>query len=76
MNTTERIAIDFKEKVSEAVRLYEEEVNRYRVFTPFTFDDGDDFSIVLLKNGNGWVITDEEHTFMHMSYENDMAALA
>jgi len=76
LNTTERIAIDFKEKVSEAVRLYEEEVNRYRVFTPFTFDDGDDFSIVLLKNGNGWVITDEEHTFMHMSYENDMAALA
>lgn len=76
MNTTERIAIDFKEKVSEAVRLYEEEVNRYRVFTPFTFDDGDGFSIVLLKNGNGWVITDEEHTFMQMSYEMDMAALA
>jgi len=76
LNTTGRIAIDFKEKVSEAVRLYEEEVNRYRVFTPFTFDDGDGFSIVLLKNGNGWVITDEGHTFMHMSYEMDMAALA
>lgn len=75
MNTTEHIANDFKEKVSEAVRLHEEGVNRYRVFTPFTFDDGDRFSIVLLKNGNGWVLTDEGHTFMHMSYEMDMAAL-
>jgi len=75
VNTTEHIANDFKEKVSEAVRLQEEGMNRYRVFTPFTFDDGDYFSIVLQKNGNGWLLSDEGHTFMHMSYEMDMAAL-
>ncbi len=75
MNTTRHIANDFKEKVSEAVRLHEEGMNRYRVFTPFTFDDGDGFSIVLQKNGNGWLLSDEGHTFMHMSYEMDMAAL-
>lgn len=57
------------------MRLLEEGVNRYRVFTPFTFDDGDSFSIVLQKNGNGWILSDEGHTFMHMSYEIDMAAL-
>lgn len=75
METTKQISDDFKEKVSEAVRLHEEGVNRYRVFTPFTFDDGDSFSIVLQKNGNGWLLSDEGHTFMHMSYEMDMAAL-
>jgi hypothetical protein len=75
LNTAENIANDFKEKVCEAVRLHEEGVNRYRVFTPFTFDDGDGFSIVLQKNGNGWFLSDEGHTFMHMSYEMDMAAL-
>ena len=75
METTKHIADDFKEKVSESVRLHEEGVNRYRVFTPFTFDDGDGFSIVLKKNGDGWILTDEGHTFMHMSYEMDMAAL-
>jgi hypothetical protein len=53
----------------------EEGVNRFRVFTPFTFDDGDGFSIVLQKNGKGWLLSDEGHTFMHMSYEMDMAAL-
>ncbi|MDZ7754782.1 DUF1828 domain-containing protein [Rhodohalobacter sp.] len=75
METTEYIATEFKAKVSEAVRLHEEGVNRYRLFTPFTFDDGDGFSIVLRKNGDGWLLSDEGHTFMHMSYEMDMAAL-
>ena len=75
MSTTEYITNDFKKKVSETVRLMEEGVNRFRVFTPFTFDDGDGFSIVLQKNGKGWLLSDEGHTFMHMSYEMDMAAL-
>ena len=75
MNTTEHIANDFKKKVSAAVRLHEEGVNRYRVFTPFSFDDGDGFSIVLQKNGKGWLLTDEGHTFMNMSYEMDLEAL-
>jgi hypothetical protein len=75
LNVTENIANDFKDKVSKAVRLHQEGVNRYRVFTPFTFDDGDGFSIILQGNGNGWLLTDEGHTFMHMSYEMDMTAL-
>lgn len=75
MSTTEHIAKDFKDKVSRAVRLHEEGMNRYRVFTPFTFDDGDRFSIVLERNGDGWQLNDEGHTFMHMSYEMDVSAL-
>ena len=32
---------EFKEKVSAKVRLVAEGVNRYRVSTPFRFDDGE-----------------------------------
>ena len=42
------------------------------MFTPFQFEDGDFFSIVL-KNENGkWFLTDEGHTLMHLSYELDI----
>ena len=35
---------DFHEKVSAKVRLSAEGVNRFRVLTPFLFDDGDHLS--------------------------------
>lgn len=65
----------FKEKVCSSIELFEEGVDRYRVLNPFQFDDGDHFSIVLKKNGNGWVLTDEGHTLMHLSYDTDLPQL-
>jgi len=62
---------EFKEKVSKEIRLLEEGVGRFRVFTPFQFDDGDSFAIVLKSVENQWLISDEGHTFMHLSYEMD-----
>jgi len=75
LTTPDLIAHEFQKKISEAVRLQKEGVNRFRVFTPFSFDDGDSFSIVLLKNGSGWKLSDEGHTFMHLSYELDITTL-
>ena len=66
---TETIEHDFRKKVSEKVHLASEGVHRYRVFTPFMFDDGDHLSIVLRRESNGWVLSDEGHTFMHLTYE-------
>jgi hypothetical protein len=37
----ETIQTDFRQKVSEQVRLASEGVNRYRVLMPFMFEDGD-----------------------------------
>ena len=62
---------EFMDKVSTKVRLIEEGVGRYRVFTPFQFDDGDHLSIVLKQVGQQWQLTDEAHTFMHLTYEID-----
>lgn len=61
----------FRSVVSEAITLLPEGDHRYRVFTPFTFDDGDHIAIVLKREGGGWVLSDEGHTFMHLSYSLD-----
>ena len=40
------------------------------VFTPFRFDDGDHITIVLKKKEQaGWVLSDEGHTYMHLTYD-------
>jgi len=44
-------------------------VDRYVIYTPFTFDDGDHYVCILEKRDGGWFLTDEGHTFMHMSYD-------
>jgi len=40
------------------------------VNTPFQFDDGDHYVVVLKREGDKWVLTDEGHTFMHLSYSD------
>ena len=58
---------DFRENVSAQIRLHPEGLNRFRVFTPFLFEDGDHLVIVLKKDRGKWMFSDEAHTFMHLS---------
>ena len=67
--TIKSIEQDFIEKVSEMVRVIPDGKDRFRVFTPFMFDDGDHISIVLKKEQGGWVLSDEGHTYMHLTYD-------
>ncbi|MDO8588432.1 MAG: DUF1828 domain-containing protein [Armatimonadota bacterium] len=60
-----------KQKVSGTVRLMPEGVDRFRVFTPFKFDDGDHLGIVLRRENADWVLSDEGSTYMHLSYSLD-----
>jgi hypothetical protein len=69
--TIETIERDFQEKVSSKIRLKSEGVERYRVFTPFMFDDGDHLAVVLKQDEGSWVLSDEGHTLMHLTYEMD-----
>ena len=71
MMSIDRIERDFHEKVSAKVRLAAEGMDRYRVFTPFLFEDGDHLAIVLKKEGRNWVLSDEAHTYMHLTYDID-----
>jgi len=62
---------DFKRKVCDQVHLVSEGVRRYRVFTPFMFEDGDHLGIVLKRENGDWVLSDEGHTYMHLTYDLD-----
>jgi hypothetical protein len=59
---------DFRNKVSEKLELEQEGETRFRVLTPFRFEDGDHYEIVLKREGDRWILTDEANTLMHLSY--------
>jgi hypothetical protein len=65
------IVKDFKGKVCEQLRLAQEGEHRFRIFTPFIFEDGDHLAIVLKKDRGHWFLSDEGHTYMHLTYDLD-----
>jgi len=67
--TVETIEKEFRDKVCAGISLVPEGLERFRVDSPFQFDDGDHLSIVLRREAAGWVFSDEGHTFIHLSYE-------
>ena len=78
MTTTmliDRIECDFREKVSDDVRLIAEGTGRYQVFAPFCFKDGDHLTILLKQNGTRWFLSDEAHTYMRISFDIDVQEL-
>jgi hypothetical protein len=69
--TVQGIEKSFQAKVCEKVRLLSEGVDRFRVLTPFMFDDGDHLAIVLKRDNSHWTLSDEGHTYMHLTYDVD-----
>jgi len=69
--TIDTIVSDFRNKVCDQVNLVQEGMDRYRVFTPFLFEDGDHLAIVLRRENAGWILSDEGHTYMHLTYSID-----
>ena len=61
----------FRDKVCEKLSVKSEGMERFRVFTPFMFEDGDHLSIVLKRDNGRWVLSDEGHTYMHLTYDLD-----
>ncbi|MBF0438662.1 MAG: DUF1828 domain-containing protein [Magnetococcales bacterium] len=55
---------DFREKVCAQTHIASEGLNRFRVFTPFLFNDGDHLSIVLKQERDRWMLSDEGHTYL------------
>jgi len=67
--TIQEIERDFRRKVSAKLRLESEGLERFRVSTPFMFEDGDHLVILLKRAGSRWVLSDEGHTYMHLTYD-------
>lgn len=56
------------------VKLRKTRQGLLQVITPFAFTDGDRFQLYLEETSAGGVrLTDYGHTFMHLSYENDLS---
>lgn len=67
----ERIVAEFRQKVCHQIEVMPEGIGRFRIVTPFEFDDGDGLVIVLKQQGSAWQLTDEAHTFMRLTYDLD-----
>jgi len=67
----EKIAHNFREKVCDKILIASEGINRFRVFTPFMFEDGDHLSVVVKRDNGAWILSDEGHTYMHLTYDLD-----
>lgn len=63
---------ELRQKIAAGIRLVSEGIDRYRVLTPFQFDDGDHLAIVLRKDDDSWMFSDEAHTYMRLSYDIDI----
>jgi len=66
---------DFKKTVCEQIELKPQGEDRFLVMTPFRFEDGDHFLIALKRESDGWILTDEANTIMHLSYWMDTDAI-
>lgn len=73
--STETIEREFRDKLSIEIQLVPEGTRRFRVSTPFRFDDGDHLNVVLKRDNGRWVLSDEGHTFMHLTYEMEERGL-
>ena len=73
--TIAAIEHDFRKKVCAQVQLEPAGRSRYRVYTPFHFNDGDHLVVVLKQKNGHWELTDEGHTYMHLTYELDEKSL-
>ena len=62
----ERIEQDFRNKVCEKLEISSEGIERFRVFTPFMFEDGDHLSVVL-KRDNGQVDSVRRGPYLYAS---------
>ena len=69
--TVETIERDFHKKISSQIWLQPEGLDRFRALTPFLFEDSDHLVIVLKREGAQWVLSDEAHTFMRLTYDID-----
>lgn len=61
---------EFKKKICEEIALSQEGFNRFIVFNPFMFNDGDHLVVLLKSKEEKWLFSDEGHTFMHVTYDD------
>ncbi|NLL94617.1 MAG: DUF1828 domain-containing protein [Thermoplasmatales archaeon] len=70
MAEIEKMMETMKESIRTGVSFEARGIGTYLVHTGFTYPDGDELHIVLREKNGEWVLTDDGHTMMWLSYED------
>lgn len=70
MTDIDQLIESMKKSICSKISLEPRGVDRYLIHTGFTFQDGDELHMVLKKKDGRWIITDDAHTLMWLSYED------
>jgi hypothetical protein len=68
MNKSEMLE-SIRKSLCSGVDIEERGMDRYVIHTDHTYPDGDELRIILKKQDGQWMLTDEGHTMMWLSYE-------
>lgn len=71
-----KIVRDLHAQISKSVYVETDNSGRHRIATPFAFGDGDQPVIVLVPNGEGWMLSDSGSTLFRLGFQMDDDALA
>lgn len=75
MISSSTIEQKLQEGIRSRVKLFPDGDNRFRVYTPFVYDDGDHLGIVLKRDDKGWLLSDEGSTYMRLTLKVDEETL-
>jgi len=59
-----------KESATSDIEIEYREPNTYMIHTGFTYPDFDELHIILTKRNGDWILTDNGHTMMWLSYDD------
>lgn len=59
---------EIRSRLGGEITLREKGKNSFFILSPFEYDDGDTFRIILNRKNDVWELTDEGHTLMFLSY--------
>lgn len=72
---TMAVELKLRDDLGKGFAVVGEGANRYRIFTPFQFRNGDHLGIVLKKIDGDWFLTDEGHTYQHLNCRLSLISL-
>lgn len=67
-NETRHVIYVLQKAVSDSIKFHQDGENRFRISTPFYFDDGDQITPILKKIDDKWFFSDEGNTFMRLPH--------
>lgn len=73
MNDSEAITNAMKAGICSSISFEIRGIDRFMIHTGFGFPDGDEIHIILKKRDEGWMLTDEGHTSMWVSYSVNLS---